>query len=128
MCLNLVLTENLAPGTFEKAILRFAHAETVIPFTCLLGLFIDDSGMFDCYIVYYFPFSLMWCYLQISSRFKRRSPWIFLQSPHGIERGGETLLHHLLETTYWLCTIAMITILSEGHQRANILSKFSTMK
>lgn len=33
--------ENLTPGTFEKARLRFAHAETVIPFICLLGLFLE---------------------------------------------------------------------------------------
>ncbi|KAJ6791067.1 multiple inositol polyphosphate phosphatase 1-like [Iris pallida] len=35
--------ENLSPGTYEKARLRFAHAETVIPFTCLLGLFLEGS-------------------------------------------------------------------------------------
>lgn len=35
--------EHHTPGTFEKARLRFAHAETVIPFTCLLGLFQDNS-------------------------------------------------------------------------------------
>ncbi|KAJ0968628.1 hypothetical protein J5N97_025545 [Dioscorea zingiberensis] len=35
--------ENRKPGTFEKARLRFAHAETVIPFTCLLGLFLEES-------------------------------------------------------------------------------------
>lgn len=35
--------ENHAPGTFEKARLRFAHAETVVPFTCLLGLFLGES-------------------------------------------------------------------------------------
>lgn len=35
--------ENLTPGTFEKARLRFAHAETVIPFICLLGLFLEES-------------------------------------------------------------------------------------
>ncbi|MQL83481.1 hypothetical protein Taro_015973 [Colocasia esculenta] len=29
--------------TYEKARLRFAHAETVVPFTCLLGLFLDGS-------------------------------------------------------------------------------------
>ncbi|ONK77193.1 uncharacterized protein A4U43_C02F4050 [Asparagus officinalis] len=34
--------ENLTPGTFEKARLRFAHAETVIPFICLLGLFLEE--------------------------------------------------------------------------------------
>ncbi|CAL9100198.1 unnamed protein product [Musa acuminata var. zebrina] len=32
---------NLAGGTSEKARLRFAHAETVVPFTCLLGLFLE---------------------------------------------------------------------------------------
>ncbi|XP_020587419.1 multiple inositol polyphosphate phosphatase 1 [Phalaenopsis equestris] len=33
--------ENHKPGTFEKARLRFAHAETVVPFTCLLGIFLQ---------------------------------------------------------------------------------------
>ncbi|XP_068641945.1 uncharacterized protein [Aristolochia californica] len=37
--------ENHAPGTFEKARLRFAHAETIVPFTCLLGLFIEGSEL-----------------------------------------------------------------------------------
>ncbi|KAL6131651.1 hypothetical protein ACLB2K_070025 [Fragaria x ananassa] len=31
------------PGTYEKARLRFAHAETVVPFSCLLGLFLEGS-------------------------------------------------------------------------------------
>ncbi|KAJ9160375.1 hypothetical protein P3X46_025782 [Hevea brasiliensis] len=35
--------EQLAPGSYEKARLRFAHAETVVPFTCLLGLFLEQS-------------------------------------------------------------------------------------
>ncbi|ONI24690.1 hypothetical protein PRUPE_2G255400 [Prunus persica] len=35
--------EKHAPGSYEKARLRFAHAETVIPFSCLLGLFLDGS-------------------------------------------------------------------------------------
>ncbi|KAJ4972254.1 hypothetical protein NE237_005353 [Protea cynaroides] len=35
--------ENLIPGTYEKARLRFAHAETVVPFSCLLGLFLEGS-------------------------------------------------------------------------------------
>lgn len=32
----------------EKARLRFAHAETVIPFTCLLGFFLEDDGNLLC--------------------------------------------------------------------------------
>lgn len=36
--------EKQAPGSYEKARLRFAHAETVVPFTCLLGLFLEGSG------------------------------------------------------------------------------------
>ncbi|XP_043724998.1 multiple inositol polyphosphate phosphatase 1-like isoform X2 [Telopea speciosissima] len=35
--------ENLITGTYEKARLRFAHAETVVPFSCLLGLFLEGS-------------------------------------------------------------------------------------
>ncbi|CAK7325916.1 unnamed protein product [Dovyalis caffra] len=35
--------EKHAPGSYEKARLRFAHAETVVPFTCLLGLFLEGS-------------------------------------------------------------------------------------
>ncbi|XP_027335184.1 multiple inositol polyphosphate phosphatase 1 isoform X1 [Abrus precatorius] len=35
--------ERHAPGSFEKARLRFAHAETVVPFSCLLGLFLEGS-------------------------------------------------------------------------------------
>ncbi|KAE9587732.1 putative phosphoric monoester hydrolase [Lupinus albus] len=35
--------ERHPPGTFEKARLRFAHAETVVPFSCLLGLFLEKS-------------------------------------------------------------------------------------
>ncbi|XP_049936268.1 uncharacterized protein LOC116263272 isoform X1 [Nymphaea colorata] len=35
--------ESQSTGTFEKAQLRFAHAETVVPFTCLLGLFLERS-------------------------------------------------------------------------------------
>ncbi|XP_050210441.1 uncharacterized protein LOC126660804 [Mercurialis annua] len=35
--------EKHAPGSYEKARLRFAHAETLIPFSCLLGLFLDES-------------------------------------------------------------------------------------
>ncbi|XP_062214164.1 uncharacterized protein LOC133915146 [Phragmites australis] len=35
--------ENWPDGTYEKARLRFAHAETIVPFSCLLGLFLDGS-------------------------------------------------------------------------------------
>ncbi|KAL6003113.1 hypothetical protein ACLOJK_023336 [Asimina triloba] len=38
-----VFSEHHQPGTFEKARLRFAHAETIVPFTCLLGLFLSES-------------------------------------------------------------------------------------
>ncbi|GLJ37451.1 hypothetical protein SUGI_0760910 [Cryptomeria japonica] len=33
-------------GSVEKARLRFAHAETIIPFTCLLGLFLEASDIY----------------------------------------------------------------------------------
>ena len=36
--------ESLPRGSYEKARLRFAHAETVVPFSCLLGLFLEGSG------------------------------------------------------------------------------------
>lgn len=36
--------EERAPGTYEKARLRFAHAETLVPLSCLLGLFHEGSG------------------------------------------------------------------------------------
>ncbi|KAH0866510.1 hypothetical protein HID58_083721 [Brassica napus] len=35
--------DKLPPGSYEKARLRFAHAETIVPFSCLLGLFLDGS-------------------------------------------------------------------------------------
>uniref|UniRef100_A0ACD5X5T2 Uncharacterized protein n=1 Tax=Avena sativa TaxID=4498 RepID=A0ACD5X5T2_AVESA len=35
--------ENYPAGTYEKARLRFAHAETLVPFSCLLGLFLEGS-------------------------------------------------------------------------------------
>ncbi|KAL6638134.1 hypothetical protein ACP70R_025706 [Stipagrostis hirtigluma subsp. patula] len=35
--------EHRPDGTYEKARLRFAHAETVVPFSCLLGLFLEGS-------------------------------------------------------------------------------------
>lgn len=36
--------EGYAPGSYEKASLRFAHAETLLPFSCLIGLFLEESG------------------------------------------------------------------------------------
>ncbi|XP_060212983.1 uncharacterized protein LOC132640411 isoform X3 [Lycium barbarum] len=35
--------EGYAPGSYEKARLRFAHAETLLPFSCLIGLFLKES-------------------------------------------------------------------------------------
>ncbi|XP_075083826.1 uncharacterized protein LOC107809225 [Nicotiana tabacum] len=35
--------EGYASGSYEKARLRFAHAETLLPFSCLLGLFLEES-------------------------------------------------------------------------------------
>lgn len=35
--------EGFAPGSYEKARLRFAHAETLVPFSCLIGLFLEGS-------------------------------------------------------------------------------------
>nr|GMD57517.1 multiple inositol polyphosphate phosphatase 1-like [Ipomoea batatas] len=35
--------EGYAPGSYEKARLRFAHAETLLPFSCLIGLFLEES-------------------------------------------------------------------------------------
>nr|ABJ98333.1 multiple inositol polyphosphate phosphatase PhyIIb [Triticum aestivum] len=35
--------ENFPDGTYEKARLRFAHAETLVPFTCLLRSFLEGS-------------------------------------------------------------------------------------
>ncbi|KAL3834812.1 hypothetical protein ACJIZ3_009548 [Penstemon smallii] len=37
----------LVPGSYEMATLRFAHAETLLPFSCLIGLFLDGSG--ECF-------------------------------------------------------------------------------
>ncbi|XP_023552605.1 multiple inositol polyphosphate phosphatase 1-like isoform X1 [Cucurbita pepo subsp. pepo] len=37
--------EKLVLGSYEKARLRFAHAETVVPFTCLLGLFLEGPDV-----------------------------------------------------------------------------------
>ncbi|KAK6156092.1 hypothetical protein DH2020_010340 [Rehmannia glutinosa] len=33
--------DELVPGSYEMARLRFAHAETLLPFSCLIGLFLD---------------------------------------------------------------------------------------
>ncbi|KAF8397220.1 hypothetical protein HHK36_016128 [Tetracentron sinense] len=35
--------EHHISGSYEKARMRFAHAETVVPFSCLLGLFLEGS-------------------------------------------------------------------------------------
>ncbi|KAI3458502.1 hypothetical protein Pfo_015165 [Paulownia fortunei] len=35
--------DGLVPGSYEIARLRFAHAETLLPFSCLIGLFLDGS-------------------------------------------------------------------------------------
>lgn len=43
---SIASVERHVPGSFEKARLRFAHAETVVPFSCLLGLFLEGSGEF----------------------------------------------------------------------------------
>ncbi|CAL5369791.1 unnamed protein product [Camellia sinensis] len=40
--------EEHAPGCYEKARLRFAHAETLLPFSCLIGLFLEESGC-ECF-------------------------------------------------------------------------------
>ncbi|XP_021769229.1 multiple inositol polyphosphate phosphatase 1-like isoform X2 [Chenopodium quinoa] len=43
MELAIKANEALPIGSYEKARLRFAHAETVVPFSCLLGLFLQGS-------------------------------------------------------------------------------------
>ncbi|KAA8534029.1 hypothetical protein F0562_031546 [Nyssa sinensis] len=35
--------EEHVPGSYEKACMRFAHAETLLPFSCLIGLFLEGS-------------------------------------------------------------------------------------
>ncbi|CAL5363917.1 unnamed protein product [Camellia sinensis] len=35
--------EEHAPGSYEKARQRFAHVETLLPFSCLIGLFLEES-------------------------------------------------------------------------------------
>ncbi|KAJ6350408.1 hypothetical protein OIU78_006556 [Salix suchowensis] len=93
--------EKHAPGSYEKARLRFAHAETVVPFTCLLGTF----------------------FLMIlnSKKYKGRNLWNLLQNLPRVEIGGAAMWLLLLVTTCWSCT-AVLQIL-----RASTLSKFSTM-
>ncbi|THF98789.1 hypothetical protein TEA_005037 [Camellia sinensis var. sinensis] len=39
--------EEHAPGCYKKARLRFAHAETLLPFSCLIGLFLEESGTME---------------------------------------------------------------------------------
>ncbi|KAJ3669435.1 hypothetical protein LUZ60_011385 [Juncus effusus] len=40
----IITKQEKKPGwMFERARLRFAHAETIVPFSCLLGLFLDGS-------------------------------------------------------------------------------------
>ncbi|KAL8532361.1 hypothetical protein ACS0TY_008815 [Phlomoides rotata] len=36
--------DELVHGSYELARLRFAHAETLLPFSCLIGLFLDGPG------------------------------------------------------------------------------------
>lgn len=45
-----IFVEHHTPGSYEKARLRFAHAETVVPFSCLLGLFLEGFGEFWVFI------------------------------------------------------------------------------
>ena len=42
-----VTVEEHAPGCYEKARLRVAHAETLLPFSCLIWLFLEESG--ECF-------------------------------------------------------------------------------
>lgn len=46
---HFLLVENKVGGSYEKARLRFAHAETVLPFTCLLGLFFEGEENGKCF-------------------------------------------------------------------------------
>lgn len=46
-----LILDGLVPGSYEVARLRFAHAETVLPFSCLIGLFLDAHG--EDFIVYH---------------------------------------------------------------------------
>ncbi|KAI3497730.1 hypothetical protein L1887_33234 [Cichorium endivia] len=42
--------EGHAAGSYEKARLWFAHAETLVPFSCLIGLFIDEFGVENSFV------------------------------------------------------------------------------
>ena len=50
----LLLAEKRVPGSYEKARLRFAHAETVLPFTCLLGLFLEGGHHGKCFFSFWY--------------------------------------------------------------------------
>ncbi|GKB89709.1 multiple inositol polyphosphate phosphatase 1-like protein [Tanacetum coccineum] len=43
--------EGHAPGSYKKARIRFAHAETLVPFSCLIELFLGGSGNNTKYIL-----------------------------------------------------------------------------
>lgn len=122
---HLVLIEKHTPGSYEKAILRFGHAETVVPFSCLLGLFLEGSGeWFHHYILNFLVGSqCIWWVLNVSifcilynqynpsfqifqnfSKYRRKNPWNSLQSLHKGETGGAALWHLLLVTTCLCCT------------------------
>ena len=58
--------EALPDGSYEKARLRFAHAETVVPFSCLLGLFLEESGE-DKSSRSFDPFLLVYSFLNLVS-------------------------------------------------------------
>lgn len=43
--------------------LRFAHAETLLPFSCLIGLFLDERGeAFTTYNLYGLPFFIIYLF------------------------------------------------------------------
>lgn len=137
------LAEALPSGSYEKARLRFAHAETVVPFSCLLGLFLQGSGednfriSLSCslsfplgifyFLFIYYPGSciLTWCcslnVLQNIILYWRKNHWNSLQSlPRG-ELGGEVLWLHLLGT------ICLYFIAVQPENQASILFKYCIM-
>ncbi|KAI5322771.1 hypothetical protein L3X38_031843 [Prunus dulcis] len=89
--------EKHAPGSYEKARLRFAHAETVVPFSCL---FLTDLNF---------------------KKYKGNSSCNSLQSLPRREIGGAILWHLLVGITCWFCTVVQPT-----HQTST-LCKCSTM-